>query len=555
LRIDVDHRAARERWDRRVAFDGTEVENVRCIRGEQSGTDVDHASIYDRQRGCPRDGDNSEANGRPVSRDRPSPDDVEPPARKSVLAARRFRVGGPLDDVLGRFAFALGACDDALPVVRLTADNVVPDGAFVAACVDAFVAGSSRVLHAGASGDGLPYGVNVQIARAGDLRAAAAHATDAADREHVFPWLVRQHGAAGFHPAGAPRFAESARATLDTLDDYLALRALFRDGDDPVGIGWVTLCERLAAAQPARVPQRRGEPVLWLGTAQLGLPSYGIANRVGRPDDDDARALLALAADAGCGIDTAHAYGDAEARLGRSLPRGSVVPVTTKLDPLEDVARDAPRSVVRRCVDASVYGSLVALRRERVDALLLHRYAHRHAWNGAAWERLCELRDAGWIGRLGASFDRPEDAAEALGDRDIAHIQVPFNALDRRWDGIVRDAAARGRIVHGRSVFLQGAIGSDAWPGLAGFDGDAWSQRLREATRAARRDDARAFAIAYALGEPALSAIVVGADSAAQFAETIARAFAAPLTARQRADADTLLAGAPEDLLVPSRWP
>jgi spore coat polysaccharide biosynthesis protein SpsF len=484
-------------------------------------------------------------------------DDRSDDALAATLVASGARVvRGPLDDVLGRFALAIADCDDDTPVVRLTADNVVPDGAFVAACVAAFVAGSARVLHAGAPGDGLPYGVNAQIARAADLRAAAAQATAAGDREHVFPWLVRRYGAAGYRPpAIGRRYDEGLRATLDTLADYLRLRAIFDDGDDAAALDWTTLCDRLAVAAPARVPQRRGEPVLWLGTAQLGLPAYGIANRVGRPDDAAARALLARAAEAGTGVDTAHAYGDAERRIGRFLSREPNVPVVTKLDPLEDLPRDAPRAVVRRCVDASVYGSLVALRRERVDALLLHRYAHRHAWNGAAWERLRELRDAGAIGRLGASFDRPEDAAEALGDRDIEQLQVPYNALDRRWDTIVRAAAARSRIVHGRSVFLQGAIGSGVWPGIAGFDAHGWSQRVRDATRAAGRTDPRAFAIAYALGEASLAAIVVGADSLAQFEQTIARAFDAPLTARQRADADTLLAGAPEDLLVPSRWP
>jgi spore coat polysaccharide biosynthesis protein SpsF len=474
----------------------------------------------------------------------------------ALLAGAGVRVvRGSLDDVLARFVDALDGLADDVPVVRLTADNVVPDGTFIAACVDHFVSSGARYVHAGAPGDGLPYGVTAQIVRAGDLRDAHRYATDAADREHVLPWIARRYGVTGFRPPGTRGDREAVRATLDTLEDYLRLRAVVRD-DDAVGAAWPVLCERLVAT--ARVPQiarRRGEPVLWLGTAQLGLPAYGIANRIGRPDDDAARAVLLHARDAGAGIDTAQAYGDAESRIGRFLPRDSPVPLVTKLDPFDGVDPNAPRALVRKLVDASVYGSLAALRRNRLDALLLHRYAHRHAWHGAAWERLRELRAAGWIGRLGASFDRPEDAAEALGDREIEQWQIPYNVLDRRWDAIVRDAAARGRIVHARSVFLQGVIGNDAWPLLAGLDTHAWSSRLREATRASGRSDERAFAVAYALGEPALAALVIGADSPAQFDENVARVAAPPLTARQRADADTLLAGAPPDLLVPSRWP
>lgn len=55
-------------------------------------------------------------------------------------------------------------------------------------------------------------------------------------------------------------------------------------------------------------------PPIILPTAQLGL-DYGIANRSGRPDPDQARALLAAAREGGLDwLDTAPEYGQAEAR-------------------------------------------------------------------------------------------------------------------------------------------------------------------------------------------------------------------------------------------------
>lgn len=44
-------------------------------------------------------------------------------------------VRGPLDNVLARFVMALGSESDEALVVRLTADNLLPDGALIAEVV------------------------------------------------------------------------------------------------------------------------------------------------------------------------------------------------------------------------------------------------------------------------------------------------------------------------------------------------------------------------------------------------------------------------------------
>src|SRR5690349_24219800 len=56
--------------------------------------------------------------------DESSDDDLADLCESDGLAVVR----GPLDDVLGRFVIASEDLDDADVIVRLTADNVVPDG-------------------------------------------------------------------------------------------------------------------------------------------------------------------------------------------------------------------------------------------------------------------------------------------------------------------------------------------------------------------------------------------------------------------------------------------
>ena len=119
--------------------------------------------------------------------------------------------------------------------------------------------------------------------------------------------------------------------------------------------------------------QRPAELVV--GSVQLGLP-YGIANRTGKPARATALRLVKRAADAGVAVfDTARAYGDAEDRLGEAL-EGRSVRTITKLSPLSELPPDASSEAARAAVESSIEHSLAALRRSRLDCVLLHRASH-----------------------------------------------------------------------------------------------------------------------------------------------------------------------------------
>jgi spore coat polysaccharide biosynthesis protein SpsF len=147
--------------------------------------------------------------------------------------------------------------------------------------------------------------------------------------------------------------------------------------------------------------QRPAELVL--GSVQLGL-AYGAANRTGKPSHGAALRLVHRAADSGItNFDTARAYGDSEDRLGEALGTRTGIRTVTKLSPLSELAPDARRDDVRAAVDASITASLGALRRDRLDCLLLHRASHMTAFAGAVWERLIEYLEEGTVLSLGVS--------------------------------------------------------------------------------------------------------------------------------------------------------
>jgi spore coat polysaccharide biosynthesis protein SpsF len=476
---------------------------------------------------------------------------------------------GPLDDVLARFVAATADLDDGDICVRLTSDNVFPDGDFVRRLVDA--AERSAHGYAGFSGgtDGLPYGLAGEALRVGLLRQASEAAQDVHDREHVTPWVIRL---CGRHAPPLPRVdaldLSGLRCTIDTLDDYRTLLSVLAGLEDPVAAPWTGLCRRLGRwaerAQPpvpARIVAGELQASLVLGSAQFGL-AYGIANRAGKPDDQELRAILDLAERHGIShIDTAAGYGDSEHRIGSALPHGSPLAVVTKLPP-NLLDGQPPASEAEQRVHVAIDRSLWLLERQRLDAVLLHRFEHYEGANGAVWQALLSLQKEGKIGRIGASVYRPEELAVLLRNPDVGLVQIPFNILDRRWlePAIQRQIAARlDVILHGRSALLQGllTVGDPArWPISDRDLARRCISGLEELAARFGRESVIDLCFAYARAHPWLAGIVVGAETAAQMAENI-RLFRKPALGRDQAReaADALPQQLPEQLLNPALWP
>jgi spore coat polysaccharide biosynthesis protein SpsF len=301
---------------------------------------------------------------------------------------------------------------------------------------------------------------------------------------------------------------------------------------------------------------------LALGTAQLGLP-YGAANVSGMPDEAEAVAIVTSAVANGIRtIDTARAYGDAEHRIGLACPTGTPdVEIVTKLDPLANVPDDAPAEVAVGAARASLAVSRQALRRDRLDVLLLHRAQHRTHWGGAIWDLLRAEREAGAIGRIGVSVQTPAEALAALDDVDVGQLQLPFNLLDRRWhaEGVVDRLRTRPDVVvHVRSVFLQGLLtGAPAarWPAIAGFDSSALVDRLKALASDLKRENLTDLALAFVRGQTWIDAIIIGLETREQLAANVALFQRTPLTAAECDAVHAALPPVPNTLVDPPLWP
>lgn len=479
-------------------------------------------------------------------------------------------VRGPLDDVLARFVRAAEGVDDGAAVVRLTGDNLFPDADFVRQLVDEFRARGEPYLGTHSPLDDLPYGLSAEVFLAGALRESAATSADPMDREHVTWSLRRRWGGAPFRPRGAPAGLGRLRCTMDGFDDYQRVLRVFADVGNPVAVSWLELCARLDALPDAprtRVPARMvdGAPhgQLVLGTVQLGL-DYGRTNTAGRPDAGECVRIVRTAIEHGVThLDTARAYGDSEARVGEALEGGwnARVHVVTKLDPLAHLPAGADARTVACAVDASVFRSCRELRTPSLQTVLLHRAVHRTSHGGALWARLRELRGEGVIGRLGVSVQSVSEAAEALGDPEVKHVQLPFNLLDGRWRRAGIDAMLRERpdvVVHTRSVLLQGLLAADAadaWPRVEGYDPAAVVDTVRALVRELDRSGPLDLCFAYARAQPWSHGVLAGVATHGELMENVALFGRPSLTAEECARVESAFPDLPEGLLNPALWP
>lgn len=195
---------------------------------------------------------------------------------------------------------------------------------------------------------------------------------------------------------------------------------------------------------------------LGLGTVQFGL-DYGISNARGRPSEDEVREILASAVNGGMEvIDTAAAYGDSEAVLGRCLPEAGFR-LITKTRPLRE--RTNGTDAVWVCEGFA--RSLQRLRLESVEGLLVHHAADLLGPSGdAIYAELVRLKDQGRVRRIGLSAYNGAEIDAALDRYDVDLIQIPVNVLDQRLvlGGQLQRLRARGVEIHVRSVFLQGLL-------------------------------------------------------------------------------------------------
>ncbi|MEP0942337.1 MAG: aldo/keto reductase [Rhizobiaceae bacterium] len=197
---------------------------------------------------------------------------------------------------------------------------------------------------------------------------------------------------------------------------------------------------------------------LGLGTVQFGL-DYGMGSQTSKVSEAEVRNILSMASDCGIKVlDTAHAYGQAEAVVGRCLNKPSHFQLVTKTVPLKD-SRGADSALSK--VRTGFAESLDQMKVDSVYGLLVHHADDLLSRSGTAlWELMGQWQREGRVERIGCSVYTGAQIDQLLERFPIEIVQLPINVLDQRL-------AAGGQLqrlknadveIHARSIFLQGLL-------------------------------------------------------------------------------------------------
>jgi len=254
---------------------------------------------------------------------------------------------------------------------------------------------------------------------------------------------------------------------------------------------------------------------LALGTAQFGL-DYGVANSKGKVSLEEARKIFDLAEAIGIQtIDTASAYGNSEEVVG--LVSSVNHEVVTKLSGVPEQCDD-----VFDWTQKQLFSSLSKLRRERIDAILLHRPDQLHLeYGNELYRALQEFKSEGYVKKIGISIYDPRELDLLWGCYDFDIVQAPLNIIDRR----IIDSGWAERLkkndieIHTRSVFLQGLL---LMPKLKRSEKySPWQYIFDEWDRWLDQHGLTAYeaCLRFATNHDTIDRVIVGVDSAEQLKE------------------------------------
>ena len=280
---------------------------------------------------------------------------------------------------------------------------------------------------------------------------------------------------------------------------------------------------------------------LALGTVQFGM-HYGIANAHGQVGETTAQDILTLAKKSGINtLDTAIAYGESEAVLGKSDI--SSFDIVTKLPAI-------PQSNIgiKNWVTQEFNVSLERLNVESVDALLVHNIADIIGENGKQlFDALKDLQNLGKIKKLGWSVYSPADLEATPNEMKPDLVQLPFNIFDQRMftSGWLDKLKENGIEVHARSAFLQGLLLMQPSERPAYFH--EWQDIWNVWDKHTVSSDALATCLGFSLSKKQIDRVVIGVDSVAQLQQILSIDISDNSYPNLP---DTM----PEDLINPSRW-
>ena len=281
---------------------------------------------------------------------------------------------------------------------------------------------------------------------------------------------------------------------------------------------------------------------LILGTAQFGM-NYGISNQHGKPESSELNAIFNKAFTSGIKtLDTAQAYGNAITRIGNFIRNEKAMfKVLSKLN--GNTAAEFIREAEAQLLELGITS---------FHCLSLHRF--NDAVNEQKCNSLLRLRQENKTKYCGISVYNNSEFERAIDMEWADVIQFPFNLLDNYSlrGSLMQKAKKNGKLLHGRSVFLQGLFFKDPEelsPRFASLKEPI--QRIRMVS-AENGISIPALSLCYALSQKCLDGVLIGVDTARQLEENIS-SISDPFTMKISESIDAIEVS-DKEILDPTKW-
>ncbi len=284
---------------------------------------------------------------------------------------------------------------------------------------------------------------------------------------------------------------------------------------------------------------------LILGTVQIGL-DYGINNRQGKVRLEDSLSILNEAYTAGIRtLDSAEVYGNAHNIIGKHHEQNpnQVFNVITKI----------PANADADTIGGKVQKYLDELGVNQLNTLMFHSF-DSYKSNPEMKGLLLDLKSDGLFSYLGVSVYTNQEIEAIITDDEIDLIQLPFNLLDNysHRGELLEKAKRKGKIIHTRSVFLQGLFfmnPEEEHPIVAQLKKELTAIRQLSKSNQISVVD---LALGYCFAQNHLDQVLIGVDSISQLKENL-KALKNPIPNELIKQIDKLLVE-DKNLLNPSLW-
>jgi len=292
-----------------------------------------------------------------------------------------------------------------------------------------------------------------------------------------------------------------------------------------------------------------------LGTVELGM-DYGIPVQEDhlQPSEADAARTLNCALDLGVNlIDTARAYGESEAIIGRALKsRRNEYILATKISSSNWEGYTGVE--LHEQVEASIAESLRKLQTDTIDLLYIHNATPELIERGELIEIMQRAQEAGYARFIGTTTYGEAAPLAVLEDARFDCVQVAYNLLDRQLEERVLSLAKANDIgVVIRSVLLKGALT---------YRYTHLPEELRElrtvvdkvnSLRGAQANSLPELAYRFVLAHPAVSTALVGTGRVHELEEIVSLVGRGVLSPGLLSDIREITVS--PDQLNPGTWP